>query len=113
MSVLHKNKEIYNCAFILLVHLILQASERRTTHPWGLAIFNSLAQIQKINQESQATGDELSKEQLMGILESAYETALVNAVVEAWGGIYKPEQLGSMVDRDEIIREAIAMIIAE
>jgi hypothetical protein len=113
MDILDENTTIFNCSVILLVHLILQMAEKRTTHSWGLSIFNSLAEIQKINQENQVTGTNLSKQQLLETLESAYNVALENAVTEAWGGIYKPEQLNSMIDRAQVIQDAIEMILQE
>jgi hypothetical protein len=110
MDILDKNKEISNCSIILLVHLILQTAEKRTIHPWGLSIFNSVEEIQRIERELRLNGHNLTKPQLMEILESAYDVAIKNAVTEAWGGIYTADRLAGMVDRQEIIQEAIALI---
>ncbi|NMF82648.1 hypothetical protein [Nodosilinea sp. P-1105] len=50
-------------------------------------------------------------EDLRGALEEAYEPALNAASLDVAEGIYEPEALASLVDRDDIIQQALAQVI--
>jgi hypothetical protein len=89
---------------ILLVHLIKQAIEKRTTRSRDVSIRNALRQIMKINKRRKAGGWYLTEEELRIALEEAYVSALDSAALEALGGRYTTEEISAMLDRSEMIR---------
>jgi len=110
MSKSDKLNKIFSYGIILLLHLIKQAAQKRTTKSWELSIFNSVKQIQRTNKRRKAQGTYLTESELLETLEDAYNSALKNAAVEAFEGIYEAEELGKMVNKDEIIAQAMTLI---
>jgi hypothetical protein len=111
MSKSDKINKIFSYSIILLLHLIKKNAEKRTTKSWETSIFNSVTQIKRTNQRHQSKGTYLTKEELQESLEDAYESALKNAALEAFEGIYEAEQLAEMVNKNEIINLALKLII--
>ena len=111
MSKDDKLNKIYSFAKILLLHLIKQRAENRTTRSWDLSIKNSVREIQRTNQRRKAKGNYCEPSELRETVEEAYDIALDLAAVEAFGGHYESAELGAMVDRDRVIQEAIALIL--
>jgi uncharacterized protein YnzC (UPF0291/DUF896 family) len=111
MSKSDKLNKIFSYGIILLVHLIKKSAENRTTKSWETSIFNSVKQIQRINKRHKAKGNYLTDEELQETLEDAYESALRNAALEAFEGIYETQQLGSMVARQKIVFTAMDLIL--
>jgi hypothetical protein len=110
MSKDDKLNKIYSFAKILLMHLIKQRAEDRTTRSWDLSIKNSVREIQRTNQRRKAKGNYCEPLELRETIADAYDIALDLAAVEAFEGRYEAEKLGAMVDRDRVIQEAIALI---
>ena len=50
MSKDDKISKIFSYSIILLVHLIKQKVEKRSTRSWNLSIYNSTTQIRRANQ---------------------------------------------------------------
>ena len=97
---------------VLLVHLIKQAIEKRTTQSWDVSIRNSLRQIIKINKRRKTGGWYLTNEEILKALEDAYESALDSASLEVSGGKYTVEEISAMIDKSEMIRLALGKIQA-
>ena len=94
---------------ILLIHLIKQAAEKRSTRFWELSIQNSVDEILNANQRS--TGSYyIQRDELAAILERVYGLALKAASLEAFGGSYDDRQLAEMVDRAVILDQALGLI---
>lgn len=110
MSKSDKLNKIFSYGIILLLHLIKQSAEKRTPMSWDSSIFNSVKQIQRTNKRHKTPGNYLTEEELIETIEDAYESALKNAALEAFGGEYKPEELSQLVEREEIIKKAIDLI---
>jgi len=87
---------------VLLVHLIKQAAEKKTTRSWEVSIRHTLRQIVKINQRRKAGGWYLTTQELRAALEETYESALDSASLETLAGQYTAEELDSLVDRTAI-----------
>ena len=102
---------IYSFAVILLLHLIKQSAENRTTRSWDLSIRNSVRDIQRLNKRLKAKGFYLNPKELEETLQEAYETAIDRAALEAFEGIYEVRQLQTMVNSQETIARALALII--
>jgi len=69
-------------AVILLLHLIKQQAENRTTRSWDVSIRNSVREIQRQNKRRKAAGYYLSDEELTDTLNDAYLNALDAASLE-------------------------------
>ena len=109
MSKDDKINKIYSYAIILLLHLIKQSAEKRSTSSWEVSIRNSVISIQRSNKRRKAGGNYLSDRELSEILEESYDRALDNARLEAFGGAYDAIALGKMVSRPTIIELAVQM----
>jgi hypothetical protein len=110
MSKDDKLNKIYSFAKILLMHLIKQRAENRTTRSWDLSIKNSVREIQRTNQRRKAKGSYCEPSELRETIADAYDIALDLAAAEAFEGRYEAEKLGAMVDRDRVIQEAIDLV---
>ncbi|XZN95462.1 MAG: DUF29 family protein [Microcoleus sp.] len=111
MSKSDKLNKIFSYGIILLLHLIKKVAENRTTKSWETSIFNSVKQIQRTNKRHKAKGTYLTEEELVETLEDAYESGLKSAALEAFEGIYDVEEIAKMVNRDDIMKMAIALIV--
>ncbi|MEA5617365.1 DUF29 family protein [Cronbergia sp. UHCC 0137] len=111
MSKDDKLNKIFSFAKILLLHLIKQKAENRTTRSWNLSIKNAIKEIQRTNQRRKAQGYYCQPSELRETLEDAYGIALDAAAKEAFEGKYESENLGTMVDRKAIIDQAMGLIL--
>jgi hypothetical protein len=59
MSKDDKLNKIFSFGIILLLHLIKQQAEKRTTRSWDTSIFNAVKQIQRTNKRRKAGGQYL------------------------------------------------------
>jgi hypothetical protein len=113
MSKDDKLNKIFSYGVILLLHLIKQTAEGRTTRSWEVSIFNSVKQIQRTNRRRKAGGTYLTKEELRETLEDAYDSALRQDALEAFEGRYEAAELGQRVDQNRVVEEAIALILRD
>ncbi|EAW35556.1 DUF29 family protein [Lyngbya sp. PCC 8106] len=109
MSKSDKLNKIFSYGIILLLHLIKQSAESRTTRSWNLSIRNSIKQIQRTNCQK-TKGTYMTEEELAATLEDAYDLALEKAAIEAFEGKYEAEELSQFVQREEIIKKAMNLI---
>jgi len=112
MSKEDKINKIYSIAAILLLHLIKQQAEKRTTRSWDLSIRNSVRQIVRINQRRKAGGVYLDPGALQMIIDEAYQPALERAALESFEGRYDDRELGQLVDKTLIKQKAISLVTA-
>jgi Domain of unknown function DUF29 len=103
---------IISYAVILLVHLIKQQAENRTTRSWDLSIRNSVSAIQRKNKRRKAGGYYLTPEELRMALEEAYLEAIDRAAIEVEEGRYESATLEQMVDRKRIIDRALFLVVS-
>jgi hypothetical protein len=95
---------------IVLLHLIKQAVEQRTTKSWEVSILNACDQILHLNKRRKAGGWYLNDHELYEALEEVYDTALRRASLEACEGIYSAEQLAAMHERHQVLHDAWSKI---
>jgi hypothetical protein len=107
-----KISNIRSHAKILLLHLIKQQAENRTTRSWDVSIRNATLEIQSKNKRRKSGGGYLTPQELRLTLEEAFETALNAASLEVYEGIYTPDTLAQKIDRNPIIDQALALLIA-
>lgn len=101
---------IRSYAIILLLHLIKQQAENRTTRSWDVSIRNSVREIQRQNKRRKAAGYYLSDEELTDTLNDAYLNALDAASLEVEAGRYQSEQLEAIIDKSNLISTAFILI---
>lgn len=101
---------IRSYAVILLLHLIKQQAENRTTRSWDVSIRNSVREIQRKNKRRKAGGYYLNDDELRETLEEAYVNALDQASLEVAEGRYDPEEIEAKINKDKIINSAFLLI---
>jgi hypothetical protein len=95
---------------ILLIPLMKQHAERRTTRSWELSIRLSCRRIQRLNKRRKAGGWVLTKEALLEALEEVYDDAVERAAFEAFEGQNTTDELAAMLNRHEVLEQALALI---
>lgn len=110
MSKDDKINKIYSYSIILLLHLIKQQAEQRTTRSWDLSIRNAVRQINRTNKRRKTSGYYLAQVELKEALADAYDSALDGAALEAFEGCYSSEELAKMIDYDRLMADALDLI---
>jgi len=110
MSLSDKINKIDSYGVILLIHLIKQKAEKRSTRSWEISIENAVREINKVNKRRKSGGFYLQRAELIDILQQAYQLALKKAALEAFEGRYETEELAVMIDQQEIIASALKLI---
>jgi hypothetical protein len=110
MSREDKINKIYSYAVILLLHLIKQEAEQRTTRSWDLSIRESARQITRINKRQKAGGYYLQLEEVRTLLAEAYQSALERASLEAFEGMYDEKMLALKTDQNKVLAKAVEII---
>ena len=110
MSKEDKLNKIYSYMVVLLLHLIKQEAEQRTTSSWDRSIYNSIKYINKTNKRRKSGGCYADAETLREIIDEAYDHALTEASFEAFEGKLNPAELRKKVDPDLIKMRAIALL---
>jgi hypothetical protein len=113
MSKDDKLNKIFSFSIIVLLHLIKQQAEKRSTRSGETSISNSVRQIQRINKRRKTGGNYLTIEELKETLDDAYSSALRQASLEAFQGIYQPEEIEAMIDKNKIINQALELILID
>lgn len=109
MSVEDKLNKIETYMVILLMHLIKQAAEQRTTSSWNRSISNSVKGINKTNKRRKSGGYYAPPEAISTMLVETFDDALEDATYEAFEGKLSMEELAAKLDRQQIIERAIAL----
>lgn len=102
--------KIRSYGIILLLHLIKQKAENRTTRSWDVSIHNSVLEIQDLNARPSSKGTYLNAQELGESLESGFRQAINQASLEVNEGIYDAKELQKMVDKQEICDRAMTLI---
>jgi len=111
MSREDKINKIESFLDVLLIHLIKQHAEKRTTRSWDASVHNALRQIEKTNKRRKAGGHYLSESELRESVEESYRASLKYASVEAFGGAFDEMELARKVDESQIKRETLELIL--
>jgi hypothetical protein len=110
MSKEDKLNKIYSYAVILLLHLIKQAAEQRSTRSWEFSIYNSTKEIKRTNKRRKSGGFYANKNELKEILNDAFDTAIKKAAIEAFEGQYTEQELLLRINPEEIKEQALLLI---
>src|SRR5687768_11259821 len=110
MSREDKINKISSYMRILLIHLIKQQAEQRSTRSWEVSIKEALRQIQRTNTRRKAGGVYLKQDELLAELEDVYDLALERAALEAFGGIYEAADIAARLSRQEVLERALGLM---
>ncbi len=110
MSKEDKLNKIYSYAVILLLHLIKQAAEQRSTRSWEFSIYNATKEIKRTNKRRKSGGYYANEDELKEILNDAFDTAIKKAALEAFEGQYREDELILKIKPEEIKLQALSLI---
>jgi hypothetical protein len=110
MSKEDKLNKIYSYAVILLIHLIKQEVEKRTTRSWDVSIRNSVREINRVNKRRKSGGYYASNQELLDMIKEAISAAIDRASLEVEEGIYQADDLRALFDKDLIIERAFTLV---
>ena len=106
-----KISKIFSYAEILLIHLIKQHAEKRSTRSWNASVRNSVYKINYINKRRKAGGYYLAEDELKEVMSDAWPLALLRASFEAFEGRFDDRELAEKVNEEEIKKEALKLIL--
>ncbi len=95
---------------ILLVHLIKQQAENRTTRSWDVSINNSVREIKRTNRRRKSGGYYASEDELIETIDEAFEAAIERAALEAFEGRHDGDELKQMINSEKIKQAALTLI---
>lgn len=98
---------------ILLIHLIKQYAEQRSTRSWEISMKNAIENIDDVNKRRKVGGYYLNNEELMEIIDGRFQRALRRASLEALEGRSDEIELAKKVDEKKIKKEALGLILEE
>jgi hypothetical protein len=110
MSREDKIEKIDSFLIILLLHLIKQDAEKRTTRSWDSSIRESVRRIQRVNKRRKSGGFYLSTDELIEAIEEAFPSSLDKAALEAFEGQYSNQQLAEKINQSAVQQQALALI---
>ena len=110
MSKEDKLNKIYSYAVILLIHLIKQEVEKRTTRSWNVSIKNSVREINRVNKRRKSGGHYANDPELLDIIKEAMPAAIDRASLEVREGLYEADDLMSLFDNNLIIKRTFKLI---
>mgnify|MGYP001827841396 CR=1 FL=1 len=94
----------------MLLHLIKQAAEQRSTRSWEFSIYNSTKEIKRTNKRRKSGGYYANEDELKEILNDAFDTAIKKAALEAFEGQYREDELILKIKPEEIKLHALSLI---
>ncbi|TAE21675.1 MAG: DUF29 family protein [Candidatus Kapaibacterium sp.] len=108
-----KITRISSFAEIMLIHLIKQSVERRTTRSWDDSILRATEQIIRTNKRRKAGGYYLIRTELQEAFEEAYASSLRRASREAFEGAHSPQEIEKLFDKNALLDKALRLILDE
>ena len=110
MSQEDKLEKMYSYAVILLLHLIKQEAEARTTKSRTVSIKNYREKINRINKRRKSSGYYAQKEELVEIIDDAFAPALRTASLEAFEGSLNEQEISEQINVEAIKGRALEML---
>lgn len=110
MSKEDKINKIYSYVVILLIHLIKQEVEKRTTRSWNVSIRNAVREINRVNKRRKSGGYYANDSELLDIINEAMPAAIDRASLEVREGLYEAKDLMNLFDNNVIIERAFNLI---
>ena len=95
---------------VLLIQLIKQQIEKRTTKSWERSIRNAIREIKDINARPKKKGNYFSEEEIREIVIDSLEGAIDTAAWEVEEGIYDYRQIKGMINNVVILEAAMTLL---
>ncbi len=97
---------------ILLIHLIKNQVEQRLTNSWVASIRNSIREVKKLNIKDNNKSYYVNLDEWENLIEEeVIEDAIADASVEVMNGKYSQFQLADLIDRTELIENALKFLV--
>ena len=106
-----KITRIGSYAVILIMHIVKQEVEQRTTRSWDLSIAEAVDRIHDSNSRRKSRGVYLQESELRESLESKFHHALRRAAAEIHEGKFTAKELAHLVQEQAIIDKALHLIL--
>ncbi|MCG6133131.1 MAG: DUF29 domain-containing protein [Nostoc sp. LLA-1] len=104
-------RQIKSFLKILLIHLIKNQIEQRLTNSWVASIRNSIREIQEVNLKENKTSYYVNQDEWINLIEEeVIEDAIADASLEVMNGKYSQFQLADVINRTEIIENALKFL---
>jgi Cys-tRNA synthase (O-phospho-L-seryl-tRNA:Cys-tRNA synthase) len=104
-------RQIKSFIKILLIHLIKNHIEQRLTNSWVASIRNSIREIQEVNIKENKTSYYVNQDEWVNLIEEeVIEDAIADASLEVMNGKYSQFQLADVINRTEIIENALKFL---
>ena len=107
MSKEDKINRVRSYLVVLLMHLIKESIEQRTTRSWQNSIRLALHQIEHHNKRRKAGGYYVAAEDMPQLVAEAMETAIIAASTEVLNGTLSPEEVEARIDRGALVTQAL------
>ena len=102
MSKEDKINRVRSYLVVLLVHLIKEAVEQRTTRSWQNSMRLALHQIERHNKRRKAGGYYVPAVEMPELVAEALDTAILVAATEVLDGTLSPEDIAARIDREAL-----------
>ena len=96
---------------ILLLHLIKQYAEQRSTRSWDVSIRNAAGAVFRSNKRRKAGGYYLTPIELREAIAEIYDSALLKASLEAFEGQYTAQQLADKFEAAAVRQQAFDLLL--
>ena len=110
MSKEDKINRVRSYLVVLLIHMIKESIEQRTTRSWQNSIRLALHQIEHHNKRRKAGGSYVPAEDMPSLVAEAMETAIIAASTEVLEGTLSPEEVEERIDRKALVAQALSSI---
>ena len=107
MSREDKMNRVRSYLVVLLIHMIKESIEQRTTRSWQNSLRLALHQIEHHNKRRKAGGYYVPAEDMPQLVAEALETAIIAASTEVLGGTLSPEEVEERIDRGALVAQAM------
>lgn len=106
-----KINKIEGFLHILLLHLIKQHAEGRSTKSWEVSIKNSAEGVNRVNKRRKAGGYYLTLDELKQSVDEIYPASLRQASLEAYEGRFSDVELAAQFDEGVLKAKALQMVL--
>jgi hypothetical protein len=96
---------------VMLIHLIKQYAEGRTTRSWQNSIKYALEEIAEANESEHSSGVYMDATALREMIEKRFSLALEKASEEAFDGKYTHREFERLIDAEAIKAQALDYIL--
>jgi hypothetical protein len=107
MSKEDKINRVRSYLVVLLMHMIKESIEQRTTRSWQNSLRLALHQIEHHNKRRRAGGYYVPAEDMPQLVAEAMETAIIAASTEVLDGTLSPEEVEERIDRGALVAQAL------